>query len=182
MKLIDYLPENYRSSAEMVALQEAIQPEIDALWEMRNDFLLQIDPTTATWGLDYWEKGLGLKSETEKPLDFRRSRVVAKLRGRGTTTVALLKEVSESFSNGEVDVVEVASEDRLEIHFVGTIGVPPNMGDLEETLNEVIPAHLAWKFVVFFRTSEELTAYTHGELAAFTHHQIREENLNAVDN
>lgn len=182
MKLFDYLPENYRNSAEMKAMQEAIQPEIDALWEMRKDFLLQLDPTTATWGLDYWEKALGLKVEPDKLLDFRRSRVVAKIRGRGTTTVALIKEVGESFSNGEVDVVEIPEEDRLEIHFVGSLGVPPNMEDLESALNEILPAHLAWKFVIFYRTHDNITIYTHGELAGFTHLQIREEDLNAVNN
>lgn len=182
MKLIDYLPENYHGSTEMVALQEAIQPEIDALWEMRHDFLLQLDPMTATWGLTYWEKALGLKNGTEKQIEFRRSRVVAKLRGRGTTTVALIQEVAESFSNGEVDVAEVAEEDRLEIRFIGGIGIPPNLDDLKETLNEIIPAHLAWDFVIAFRLHSEVAAYTHGELAAFTHHQIREENLNEAYN
>lgn len=180
MKLIDYLPHSYRDSAEMMALQDAIQPEIDELWRLRNDFLSQLDPMTATWGLEYWEKALGLKAEPGKQLDFRRTRVVAKLRGRSTTTVALIKEVSESFSNGQVDVVEIPEEDRLEIHLIGQLGIPPNMEDLAEILNEIIPAHLGWEFAIAFRPHSEVASYTHGELAAFTHHQIREEKLNEV--
>ena len=181
MKLMEYLPDNYRDSTEMKAIQQAIQPEIDSLWELRGDFLRQLDPMTATWGLNYWEKAFGLKVEPEKEPELRRSRIVAKIRGRGTSTVARIKSVAESFAHGEVDIVEIPEEDRLLIRLISVLGIPPNLDDLKNAIGEILPAHLAWELVFFYRTHAMLRPYTHGELAAFTHHQIREENLNEAN-
>ena len=177
MKLMDYLPPKYGDSPEMVVIQNALQPEVDAMWQARNEFLLQLDPTTATWGLALWEEAFGIPTDVEKDIDHRRSRVVAKLRGNGTTTVALIKSVSESFSNGEVEVNEIYSEYRLEILFVGRIGIPPNLEDLRDVLDEIVPAHLEWVFVINYRINNELAPYTHNQLAAYTHAAIREEDL-----
>ena len=174
---MDYLPENYSVSAETKAIQEAIQPELTALWEGRDSLLAQLHPSTATWGLDYWERALGLSTDHSKELEYRRTRVVAKLRGNGTTTAALIKNVAESFTNGEVDVAELYSEYKVEIRFVGTLGIPPNMEDLRAALEDIMPAHLAWEFVIYYRTQDMVRQYTHGELSAFQHQTIREGDL-----
>lgn len=176
-ELMSYLPDEYPNSKETVTIQDAIQPETAVLWTARDDVLLQLNPRTATWGLAYWEAAYGLSTDREKDIEFRRTRVIAKLRGRGTTTVALIKSVAESFSNGEVDVAEFAPEYRIEIRFVGTIGIPPNLEDLRDSLNDIMPAHLVWEFVIYYRTHQQVQPYTHGELAPFTHQAIREEPL-----
>lgn len=66
----------------------------------------QLCVNTATWGLQYWEKTLGIPVEQGKDLEYRRSRIRSKLRGSGVTTVALIESVAESFSNGDVAVTE----------------------------------------------------------------------------
>lgn len=177
MKLMDLLPERYTGSAETVAFQEAFQPELDSLWAARNDLLLQLDPRTATWSLDLWESAFGIPVDSSKDIEHRRTRVISKIRGSGTTTVALIKSVSESFANGEVEVDEIYSEYRLEIRFVGQIGIPPNLEDLRTALQDIIPAHLAWEFIINYFRHEQLRPYTHGELAAFAHNAIREGDL-----
>ena len=181
-ELMSYLPVNYDDSHETRTIQEAIQPELQTLWDGRNSLLEQLSPNTATWGLDLWEAALGLPTDPQQPIDYRRTRVVAKLRGNATTTVALIKSVAESFSNGIVDVIERYSEYRLDIKFVGTIGIPPNLEDLEATLREILPAHLDFAFFTNFRTHNMLRPYTHGELAAFTHTTIREGDLTNYGN
>lgn len=175
--LMNYLPESYMESAEVVMIQNALQSEVDELWETRHDLLAQLDPRTATWGLDYWEKAFGIVPDQAKDIEYRRSLVVAKIRGNGTTTAALIKEVSESFSNGEVEVTEFPREYRLEIFFSGTMGTPPNMDDLAAVLDEIIPAHLEWAFVILYFSHSQMKAFTHGELAAYTHKSIREGDL-----
>ena len=76
-----WLPENYPASRETVAFQEAIQPEIGELWRLREEFLLQLNPYTATWGLPLWERALGLTASSALETDVRRRAVVAKLQG-----------------------------------------------------------------------------------------------------
>lgn len=176
-ELMGYLPELYEDSRETVAIETAIQPELDIVWDARHDLLLQLDPNAATWGLALWEAALGLTTDVGKELAFRRTRVVAKLRGKGTTTVALIKSVSESFSNGEVEVAEFYDEYRVEIRFVGTIGLPPNLEDLRDALDDIMPAHLVWEFVIYYRTHQLVRPYTHGQLQQFQHQTIREGDL-----
>lgn len=176
-KLIDYLPDPYARSPEMTSIQTAIQPEVDLIWESRDDLLAQLDVNTATWGLDYWERALGLTAYAGKPDDYRRTRIISRIRGSGPTTVAHIKNVSESFSNGTVDVVEIFWEYRVEIRFVGTIGLPPNLDDLQAALNDIMPAHIAYDFVYYYRTHAALAALTHGSLSAYTHTQLREGDL-----
>ncbi len=148
-----------------------------ALWERRDSVMDQLSVETATWGLKYWEQTLGIPVEEAKEAEFRRGRIRAKLRGAGVTTVAMIQNVAESFSNGEVAVTEFSDLFRLEIKFVGTVGIPPNMDDLTEALREIMPAHLQWDYVILYNTHGTLAASTHAQLAAYTHDQLRNEVL-----
>ncbi|MCL6615562.1 MAG: YmfQ family protein, partial [Anoxybacillus ayderensis] len=68
------------------------------------------------------------------------------LRGIGTVTVALIKNVAESWYNGEVEVTEQPSLYTVKIKFVSKLGVPSNLADIQNALREIIPAHLAINF------------------------------------
>ena len=179
-QLMSYL-DSYGASSDMRAFQGGLQSEADLMWESREDFLSQLDPKTATWGLDKWEAAFGIPVDPTKDPEYRRTRIVSKIRGSGTTTAALIKSVAESFSNGTVAVYEFFGEYLVEVHFTGTIGIPPNLDDLEDALNDVMPAHLVWEFKIYYRTQAGTANYTHAELAQFTHAAIREEDLSAND-
>ncbi len=174
-RLMDYLPENYQDSPETVTVEEAIEPEINTLWDARNSLLEQLDPRTSTWGLIYWEQALGISVDLTKPLAVRRTRVISKIRGAGTTTVERIKNVCASFISGRVEVKEHYAEYWVEITFPDTYGTPPPpyLQDLRDTLKEIMPAHLGWGIRFFQRTHAELGRYTHGQLRKFTHEHIR---------
>ena len=175
--LIDQLPQFYRNSREMVAIQSYLQPLIAELWQNRDDFAAQLCIDTATWGLATWEQALGLTTDAAKDIGFRRDRVKAKLRGAGTTTRALIKYVAEVFSNGEVDVIEHASEYRIVIKFVGTIGIPPNLDDLTDSLRDIMPAHLQWEYEIMFNIWDYVAPLTWDEVAAHTWLGVKEDKL-----
>lgn len=176
-KLIARYPDFYAGSAEFVDIQQALEPEVLALWERRDSVLDQLCVDTAAWGLPYWEQTLGIPVEAAKDLGFRRSRVKSKLRGAGVTTVAMIQNVAESFSNGQVAVEEFPRQFRLEIKFVGTIGVPPNMDDLTEALREIMPAHLRWDYIIVYNTWAAVGRHTWGSLAARTWAAVKESDL-----
>lgn len=177
-KLIVRYPDFYAGSAEFVDLQEALEPEVLALWEYRDSVLDQLSVDTATWGLRYWEQTLGIPVEAAKDLSFRRSRIKSKLRGAGITTVAMIQNVAESFSNGEVEIAEFANQFRIEIKFVGTIGIPPNMADLTEALREIIPAHLRWDYIIVYNTWGAVGSHIWAKLLARTWGAVKENDLN----
>ena len=147
--LIARYPDFYMGSPEFVEMQEALEPEVLELWTAQGGLMDQLCVNTATWGLQYWERTLGIRS---------------KLRGSGVTTVALIESVAESFSNGDVAVTEFPQAYRLEIKFVGTIGIPPNLEDLTASLREILPAHLAWDYVMVYNTWDMTARHTWDEL------------------
>lgn len=175
--LISRYPDFLAGSAEFKDVQDAMEPEVIALWEARDGLMAQLEVETATWGLKYWETALGLNVGESKDADYRRSRIRAKLRGAGVTTVAMVKNVAESFSDGAVDVTEHPDQYQIDIKFVGTLGIPPNMDDLTQSLRESLPAHLKWDYLFVYNTNAVLSAFTHTQLAAYTHYEIRNEVL-----
>ncbi|MEG1777666.1 MAG: putative phage tail protein, partial [Angelakisella sp.] len=164
--LNDYLPPIYDKSDEVHALQSAIAPLTD---RALNDFWSatdQLDVNLATWGLKAWEQALNLDVLASKPPEYRRTRILSKLRSIGTTTVDMIKNVASSFSNGEVEIIETPSEYRFAIKFTGTVGTPPNMKDMTAAIDEIKPAHLAYEYIIIFRTHGELKRYTNAEMKA----------------
>ena len=76
----------------------------------------------------------------------------------------MIQNVAESFSNGAVDVLEYPAEYRFEIKFTGTLGIPPNLDDLSAALEEIKPAHLAYDYIILYRTWGELEEKTWDEI------------------
>ncbi len=173
MTLIEYLPDFYADSPEVMRIQVAIQSQTEALRAARDGLMAQLMVNTATWGLDAWERALALRTDAAAPVAYRRTRVLSKLRGAGTTTVAMIKNVAESFSNGEVDVTEDPAVYRIDIKFV----IPPNMEDLTAAIEEIKPAHMEYDYIFIYRTYGVLAIYTNADLAAYTHGTIREGEL-----
>jgi len=178
MSLLDLLPEYYRNSPQVKELQGAFEYWAEKIKAARDDFLRQLNVQTATWGLELWEKALGLETDVSKPYEYRRTRIMSKLRSAGTTTVEMIKNVAQSFSNGEVEIIEKNDESKFIVKFVGTLGIPPNLDDLSAAIEEIKPAHLAYTFEYTYRTYGELAAYTHEQLSAYTHQALREGEMN----
>ena len=145
--LMRYLPYYYVSSTIMKAIQDAYAEELGYVYYFLEDFLKQfLTPTTATWGLAFWEQELGLKTDTSKIYEERREIVLARLRGMGTVGKDVIKRAAEAFSGGEADVIEYPAEHRFVVKFVGTLGVPKNMASFIEMIEDLKPAHLTYGF------------------------------------
>lgn len=175
MNLIDYLPIFYANSEEVKGIQDSFQKENEELKNAIQDLLNQMFVDTATWGLVHWEKYLNLSTGSTESLDNRRSRIKTRLRGQGTTTKEMIKNVCSSFVNGEVEVTELAAEYIFKIKFVSNIGVPGNIQYLKETIEEIKPAHLGFEFIYVYNTHNTLKKLTHKQMAAYTHFQLRNE-------
>lgn len=154
-----YLPDFLANSSLMGSLLDREGAEAAALSAATDDVLAQFYVDTATWGLGSWERFLGLATDSSKPYEQRRSVVKSKLRGIGTVTVDLIKNVAEAFANGEVQVTEILSDYTVKITFIGKRGVPENLLDIENALREIIPAHLGLKFEFTYLRWEEFDAY-----------------------
>jgi hypothetical protein len=155
-RMSDYLPRYYDDSRIVGNLLDQESAEVSDLNAAIADVLAQFFVDTATWGLANWERICGIKTDETKPYDQRRSAIKARLRGVGTVTVALIKNVAESYNNGEVEVTEDNANYTIAVRFVSTYGRPSNMTDIQNALREIVPAHLAIDFVFTYATWSEV--------------------------
>lgn len=145
-EMFSYLPGYYESSRVIRADIQAKGMELDALYQALNETLDQFFVRTATWGLDQWERELGIDIDHSKPITQRRALVESKLRGAGQFSGRLVKSVAEAYDGGTVDVSFQPAEWSFTIKFIDTVGIPPNLDDLKAVIEEIKPAHLAVEY------------------------------------
>lgn len=98
----------------------------------------------------------------------RRSAIIAKIRGQGVVTKEFLKNLIESFTNGEVDIIEDPHHYTVTIKFVSTVGIPTNFNTLKQIVREILPAHYAVEYQNEYTLWGDLRVTTWGNLANYT--------------
>lgn len=203
--MFDYGPKMYEEFVESVAIIETEADEIEILHGRIADVLAQFNIETATWGLVAYERDIGIPPQdgstfesleenglffsdiehdtwesliTKYPPDInqRRETIKAKLRGVGTATPQLIKSVAESYSNGEVEVIEKNLLGIVVIRFIGEYGVPAKITEIQRLLREIIPAHLSieyeYKYVTYAQSKATYPTYDDLKATGFTYEQI----------
>jgi len=140
-------PEFYQDVREMQAIAAAEGSQLDRLRAELAEQLQQRFASTATWGLEDWERELGITAQSVMPLEQRRAVVLSKIRGFGKFSGQLLKSVAQAYENGQIEVGYDPAIGTFTIRFVSTLGLPPNLADLKAAVGEVLPAHLLVKYV-----------------------------------
>jgi len=165
-KMLGYLPRYYETSRVMKSIIQSNGLEVDKLRQALDETLDNFFVRTSTWGIDIWESELGLNPSQDQPLSERQDRVVSRLRGTGTATIKVVKEVAESYDNGAIDVIEDHAVYTDIIRFVDTAGVPPNLEDLKKAVRAVVPAHLEiiYEFNYFLWSDLDALGWTWDEL------------------
>jgi uncharacterized protein YmfQ (DUF2313 family) len=162
--MLQNMPDYYQESNTVTNILTRQAEEMDAYSTSVQDLMNQLFVSTATWGLSYWESILDVPTDTSLTVDERRSALLAKLRGIGTVNASMLQNIAASFVNGEIDVVENFSNYEIEIHFVGTRGIPSNLTLVRDSLERVVPAHLALTFIYTYLIWGELSTHTWNDL------------------
>ena len=171
MSLINKLPSFYENNITN-SIQNSLDIEANSINENLEELLNQFYVNSATYGLDYWEKMLGI-SKNNFDIQTRRENIKAKMRSRGTTSIDVIKNICEAYSYGEVDIVVDHANYSFEIHFVGSIGVPQAFAELDKTIEEIKPCHLAHSYKFRYNNHEYLGQYTHEHLSQYTHDDLR---------
>lgn len=171
MSLINKLPSFYDNDITK-PIQDSFSVEANSINDEVENTLNQFFVDSATYGLDYWEKMLGI-SKNNNDIQTKRENIKAKMRSRGTTTLSVIKNICEAYSNGEVDVIVNYSDYSFIIDFVGTVGVPKAFAELDKTINEIKPCHLAHSYKFNYNTNTDLSKFTHEELSKYTHEELK---------
>lgn len=171
MSLINKLPSFYNNDITK-PIQDSFTVETNSINDEVDNILNQFYVDSATYGLDYWERMLGI-SKNNFDIDTRRENIKAKIRARGTTTIPVIKNICEAYSNGIVEIIVNHSDYSFIIDFVSTVGVPKGFTELDKIIEEIKPCHLAHSYKFNYNTHRQLTKYTHEQLSNYTHEQLR---------
>jgi len=103
-----------------------------------------------------------------RPYEDRRGAIKAKMRGQGVVTKAFLKNLVESFTNGEVEIIEDPTHYTVAIKFVSTVGIPANFNTVKQIVREMLPAHYAVEYTNEYSIWGDLRKTTWGNLANYS--------------
>lgn len=167
-ELLSYMPRYYDTSNVVDNANNTNAIELTLFKQAISDTLDQFFIDTSTYLLGRWEKDLGMTINSALSDDIRQSNIKAKLRGQGTCTIALIKNVAESFQNGKVDVVEDNANYQFTIKFDDIKGIPPNIDDLKTAIEQIKPAHLGVIYTFNYTTWGDVKAFTWGAVRTVT--------------
>lgn len=173
MNLINMLPPVYEQNQTMKELQNILSKETNSLATKLNETIDQCFVETSTNLLSRYERIYGLEIDVSKSNEFRRERIKAKIRGQGTTTKEMIRDVASSYSNGEVEIVEDFNNYRFIVRFIGEKGIPANMSDLILTIEEIKPAHLEATYEFTYNTWNMISGLTWDEASTSTWESLR---------
>ena len=170
MKLKDYVPFFISNIKEFQSIFNSEQIELDKINVSLQEILNQFFVSTATFSLSDWEEFVGIDKNTSKSIKERRSRILAKLRGQGTTTVEMIRDVCKSYIK-DIEVIEHPKTYSFEINLKSNNGFSSLLEDLYNSIEEIKPAHLGVNYKLtsitnmnvfygsFINTGETITVY-----------------------
>jgi len=141
--LSKYIPQKLYNEPTLNKVYSAQETQLTEIYNNITDLINQKFISTATWNLSDYESDLGIPIVETDSYDIRRTRILAKLRGYGTITKEMIQNVAESFENGEVDIIPDYANYSFTVKLVCLLGIPPNIDDLMNAIEEIKPAHMA---------------------------------------
>lgn len=102
------------------------------------------------------EQDVGVSPDDTADLETRQGRVLSKLRGTGTVTKTMMKNVAASFVNGDIEITEYPSRYMFSVAFTSKQGIPYNLQDIKDMIEEIKPAHLAVEYIFTYRLWEDV--------------------------
>ena len=114
--------------------------------------------------LAMYEKEAGLNAGSSL-LEDRRSAVLAKWLTSNVPSLAMVQQITDSWSYGKV---ECAYDDlTVTVKFVDK-GIPTGLDELKAAIEEAIPAHLAVEYIITYNTWNDIANMTWTEASAST--------------
>ena len=156
-----YLPPFLKKDPNFCAVYDSCSWEHENIRKAILDALDQFFVERATWGLEMWERVLGIPTNPLESTEMRRKTIRLKLRQPGSVTDEFMtKLVNQYISDAQGVVLSFPSEYRIEILYHG--GQILDYGNLRKSIREYLPAHLGYKLVTF--TSGDLYFHATGSV------------------
>lgn len=118
------------------ALGIVLQKETDFV---ANDFIAQMFPQTATWGIDEWEYEFGITTDKSKTLEQRRAFLISVMFKKTPLTPFRIKQIVKGITGIDCDIYENYAPNTFKVTVRGYF---KNAYLITEVLDQKAPAHL----------------------------------------
>ena len=174
-KLINYLPQFMQEFMEMQKVMEAEQPEIDLLWNAADNALADQFILEATeYGVERWESMLGISPKDTDSLDERKFRILTMVNQELPFTMQKVEQALTNLCGADgFSITLNAAEYKINVKLA--LSNENNRGEVEKILHKMIPANLVKSIVIMYNPNFVLMQFTHAQLSAYTHEQLKSE-------
>lgn len=139
---------------------------------IENEFIAQIFPQTATWGLKYWEEEYGIKPDESKSIEERREILIISMYRKRPVTPYRIKQLVKSITGCESVVEENIQPNTMKIIVVGY--VPGTLTALRNELDRTLPAHISYVLQMSEIYDMETSTYTGGGVSLLETYNMEE--------
>lgn len=149
--IIDMYPDYFINKTNIEVLkgeQLQLDDEEKAIEMLSKEFFID----SAEHSLPHWCSFVGIDYDDSLPVEVVRSNIKARLKAKDVTTVAVIKSIAETYSNGQCEVIENYNDYSFVVKFISQIGVPSRISEIEKQIEALKPAHLAFEFEFKYRT------------------------------
>ena len=138
-----YLLGHAQTKAILDALTGASLAAKAALADVADQFFVQ----SATWGLELWERQVGIVTDLARSLEERRRAVLEKLTASGNTTAEMVRSIAEAATGYQAKVI-MHEDYSFSLEFLGerTELAAIEVAQVRAMVEQIKPAHL--RFVI----------------------------------
>ena len=174
-KLIDYLPDIMRDYEEIKQITNAEQREMEALWKACDSLLKEAFVQTETEvGAERWEKILDIKPKDTDSLEVRNFRIMGRLVEDLPYTDRVFARQLAALCGEKGYTEELTAEKGLTMKIRVAITAKELKDEVVKLADRVVPANIILDIQLMYNTHRMLKRFTHGQLAAMTHTQVKE--------
>ena len=172
--LVEYLPPVMQEYFELKHIMAAEQPEFENFWTACENGMSDKFVNSATEkGVSRWENIYKITPKDTDTIDERKFRITTKMNQGLPYTLPKLEEALTIIcgaGNFSVDLQPANYHIEIKLALTNI----NNYQEVVDVLAKMIPANLTQKVQVMYNKNELFRQFTHAELAAYTHKQIKE--------
>lgn len=173
--ILSYLPSILHEIKELIEIADVEKPVLEALWqEIDNTLNNQFVITANSDGANRFEKMLKLQAGESESIETRRFRILTRYQEQAPYSYKVLKQLLDSLlGEGQYTLERNVAEKWLRVRMELT--VKRQFEAVEILLERITPQNMVLTIELRYNQHSLLKKYTHAQLAAFTHQQIRED-------
>ncbi len=175
--VLSYLPPIFHEIKEMIEIAKVENPLLGALWqEIENALLDQFLLSATERGIKRNEDMLHIVSMATESLETRRFRLLTRYNEQVPYTRPVLRNLLNTLlgENGYELTINTADKTlkiKIELTVKGMFEA------VEQMIERITPQNMVITVELRYNQHSLLTKYTHAQLSAFTHEQLRNEVL-----